>query len=410
MLFRSEFNTVLIYPNFKNKNIASYKGKTSEIRELFSSMILSVNSFLSPFERIVNYVVINRDFSEKNGELTPKGTFKRKRIIKNFEEIIAPLYEKNYTSLRYNNKEIRIPKWVIREIGTLDRNFSWDGKTISIRDSSKALSMSWNDNRFQLGDFSYTFENDILDLNTFIQSPNLWLGNFGFTEFIGTTIFRLRETKSFDGMLFQKVVSGSTVNAKGNQKVADNALYDMHRSVRFYIDGDVTSFEILRNVIDGGLGNWSTVLTDALMNFRYHSNPTFRTRLIDTIAPILSGDLFIDLLEDSYQYHLKHNPGKGFSFKINRISDEHFQCLIKYLKNSENEINNSESITNDFIKTLLLLIADFGTLHPTRFTWARSELISWQLNNAPKSIHSTAQKAYYSLVKGLDPGLDTLQV
>jgi len=395
-----EFNTVLIYPNFGNENIAGYKGKTSEIRELFSSMILSVNSFLSPFERIVNYVVINRDFSEKNGELTPKGTFKRKRIIKNFEEIIAPLYEKNYTSLRYNNKEIRIPKWVIREIGTLDRNISWDGKTISIHDSSKALSMSWNDNSVQLGDFSYTFENDILDLNTFIQSPNLWLGNFGFTEFIGTTIFRLRETKSFDGMLFEKVVSSSMVNANSNQKVADNALYDIHRSVRLYIDGDVSSFEILRNVIDGGLGNWSTVLTDALMNFRYHSNPTFRTKLIDTIAPILSGDLFVELLEDSYKYHLKHNPRKGFSFIIKRISDEHFQCLIKYLRNSENEVNNSGSINDNFIKTLLLLVADFGILHPTRFTWARSELISWQLNKAPKPIHSTAQKAYYSLVKG----------
>ena len=62
-----EFNTVLIYPNFGNENIALYQGKTSEIRELFSSMILSVNSFLSPFERIVNYVVINRDFYEENG-------------------------------------------------------------------------------------------------------------------------------------------------------------------------------------------------------------------------------------------------------------------------------------------------------------------------------------------------------
>ena len=119
-------------------------------------------------------------------------------------------------------------------------------------------------------------------------------------------------------MLFKKVVYDNTVNANSNQKVADNTLYDMHRSVRLYIDGDVLSFEILRNVIDGGLGNWSTVLTDALMNFRYHSNPTFRTKLIDTIAPILSGDLFIELLEDSYQYHSQHNPEKGsHSYKKN---------------------------------------------------------------------------------------------
>ena len=121
--------------------------------------------------------------------------------------------------------------------------------------------MSWNSNSVQLGDFSYTLENDILDLDIFIQSPNLWLGNFGFTEFIGTTIFRLRETKFFNGMLFEKVVSGSTINANSNQKVADNALYDIHRSVQLYINGDVSSFEILRNVIDGGLGSTCLLYT-----------------------------------------------------------------------------------------------------------------------------------------------------
>ncbi len=39
-------------------------------------------------------------------------------------------------------------------------------------------------------------------------------------------------------------------------------------------------------------------------------------------------------------------------------------------------------------------------MHPTRFVWARSELISWQLTKVPKPLHSTAQKAYYGLVKG----------
>ena len=60
-----EFNTVLIYPDREGSSIDLKTGRKSEIRDLFSSMILSVNSFLSPFERIVNYVVINRNFSEE---------------------------------------------------------------------------------------------------------------------------------------------------------------------------------------------------------------------------------------------------------------------------------------------------------------------------------------------------------
>ena len=149
-------------------------------------------------------------------------------------------------------------------------------------------------------------------------------------------------------MLFEKVVSGSTVNANSNQKVADNALYDMHRSVRLYIDGDVLSFEILRNVIDGGLGNWSTVLTDALMNFRYHSNPTFRTKLIDTIAPSFRRS-FHRTLEDSYNTIQSTIP-KRVLIQNKRISDEHFQCLITYLRNSENEIDNSVLLLMTLLK------------------------------------------------------------
>ena len=49
--------------------------------------------------------------------------------------------------------------------------------------------MSWNDNSVQLGDFSYTLENDILDLNTFIQSPNLWLGNLDLQNLLEQLFF-----------------------------------------------------------------------------------------------------------------------------------------------------------------------------------------------------------------------------
>jgi long-subunit acyl-CoA synthetase (AMP-forming) len=58
-----EFNTVLIYPDHENSKISLDQEKINEVRDLFSSMILSVNSFLSPFERIVNYAVINRELS-----------------------------------------------------------------------------------------------------------------------------------------------------------------------------------------------------------------------------------------------------------------------------------------------------------------------------------------------------------
>ena len=49
-------------------------------------MLISVNGFLSSFERIVNFSVIDRDFSSEKNELTQKGTFKRNNILKNFQK------------------------------------------------------------------------------------------------------------------------------------------------------------------------------------------------------------------------------------------------------------------------------------------------------------------------------------
>ena len=54
----------------------------------------------------------------------------------------------------------------------------------------------------------------------------------------------------------------------------------------------------------------------------------------------------------------------------------------------------------NFIHILLLLVSDFGVHHPTRYIWARAELIWWQVSDVPKPLYSTAQKAYYALTNG----------
>ena len=80
-----EFNTVLLYPNYDALSNYNTSSDPDKLREVFSSMILSVNSFLAPYERIINYVIINRDFTTGNGEVTQKGSFVRKIILENFK-------------------------------------------------------------------------------------------------------------------------------------------------------------------------------------------------------------------------------------------------------------------------------------------------------------------------------------
>ena len=100
--------------------------------------------------------------------------------------------------MHYNSKELRIPNWLLREIGTLRTNLKWDGILLSINEQKIKLNLSWNNDRLKIGDFTYKIANDIFDVESFIQEPRLWLGNFQFSNFIGNSIFRLKEPRKYD--------------------------------------------------------------------------------------------------------------------------------------------------------------------------------------------------------------------
>ncbi len=74
------------------------------------------------------------------------------------------------------------------------------------------------------------------------------------------------------------------------------------------------------------------------------------------------------------------------------------QKTTRVRSSAASDVQNRQD--QEFIQTVLLMVADFGTIHPTRFVWARSELIWWQISDVSKPLFSTAQKAYYALIKG----------
>ena len=177
-------------------------------------------------------------------------------------------------------------------------------------------------------------------------------------------------------------------------------LQSLHKAVFLLLIKDKSAFDTLTAIIDKGVGNWSNALINFLIVFKNNSKPFFQLRLVEALAPILSGELFVDLLKEVFLIQRNLYPEKGFQFNINRTNDEHYRSLITYLKYAKENFDGKDYDINEFIKTLLLIIAEFGTVHPSRFVWSRSELISWQLSKTTESIYSTSQKAYYNLVKG----------
>ena len=225
-----------------------------------------------------------------------------------------------------------IPNWLLREKGTVRTNLQWDGNTLSITEQSVTLSLSWSDSKVTMGDYTYVIETDILDIESLIQSPALWLGNCGFTDFTGPSVFRLKESEPYDSLKIDEPKSGASFNNATFDEKMDTLLYKLHWAVHQFLSNDPGAFKPLSALVDGDLGNWSGTIIDTFMNYQSHSNPHFRIKMIEALAPLLSGELLISMIHSAYLYQRRKDKTKGFSFDITRTNDDHYQALIHYLK------------------------------------------------------------------------------
>ena len=397
-----EYNTVLIHPNYNNDIINLEKASLQEMRDLFSSIILSVNTFLSPFERIINYAIIDRDFSEEMGEITSKKSLKRKNIIENFSEIIQPMYKRSYVPIHYGPKEIRIPNWLLREVGALRTDVKWDGSFITFQQKDIALRMTWENNDVTIGSFYYNTELDTIDLESIIKSPVLWLGNTDFVAFVGDLIFRLNEIDIVSTINIKRKMIPWGRKSSMNQFIQneDIMLLRIHSVLCQFIQHEHDFYENLIEIIDDDQGIWTSIILDTFLIYQDHPKIEFRLKLIEALGPLLSGRFFVDILMKNYRLFKSKEPEKDFPFSIARANDEHYKGLISFLKNTHAKIDNIDRNQLPFVQEILLMISEFAINHPTSYIGARSELVWWQISDVPKPLSSTAQKAFYALSKG----------
>jgi len=397
-----EFNTLLIYPDYDTLPIEFSKENISSIREYYSSLVQSVNSFLTPYERVINFAIIKRSFINDE-ELTQKGTYKRKIIIKNFDAIISPMYQKNYVTLSYNEFQIYIPNWLLREKGVSRNDIYWDGSILSIRNNKNNIKIQWSDNTLIIGDFTYNTNDNIIDLQSILICPELWLGNNSFTDFIGKSVFRIARFEQTNSIKLQfpfnnKESSESVKNIDDFEGAVD--LYELHKSTDKLYNGDLKAFAVYNRLFRSNHEELKRIAFNILLSFREHDNISLRLRAIETILPELSGELFYELLFDTFKKYNDEKSKDKFSINIQLLNDEHFKAILSQLGKYRKDLNTIEKVQLLFIQILLPFVADYGIYHPTKYIWARSELYWWQIVECPKRILSLAQKEHYKLING----------
>jgi long-subunit acyl-CoA synthetase (AMP-forming)/GNAT superfamily N-acetyltransferase len=177
-----EYNTLLIVPNEDVEDVPLREMSEEAKREYFRSLVVSVNRFLAPYERIVDFDLLDRDFDAERGELTPKGTYRRRTIADNFAPIIDRFYKQVPLRLPGRDLEVRLPNRLFQVLGVTARDVEIEEGRLVIRPANRSLRLEalgpdGDAELVRIGSFVYRVRGRTIDLGQMMTCAALWLGN-----------------------------------------------------------------------------------------------------------------------------------------------------------------------------------------------------------------------------------------
>jgi long-subunit acyl-CoA synthetase (AMP-forming)/predicted GNAT superfamily acetyltransferase len=183
-----EYNTLLVWPNPSSPAVAGRS--PAEVRELISSIVASANRFLAPYERVVAFEVLPRALDEAHGELTHKQSFKRDAVEREWKPLIERMYERKHLALSLHGAFLRIPNWVLREIGVLRNEVALEGDALVAEHRTLPVGpVPEAPGSVRIGDLAYASGGSVVDLGALLSRPDLWLGNEALRSFLGEEAF-----------------------------------------------------------------------------------------------------------------------------------------------------------------------------------------------------------------------------
>jgi len=405
------YNTLLIFPNYDSKDVKFDEMQSSEIRNYFSSVVVSVNQFLAPFERIVDFSLIERDFELEHKEITPKGTFRRRVIEQNFESVIEPMYGKDYFSVKIHRSDIRIPNWFLREKGITPNELTYRRGILSVSNLQENLNLDLQGRRLEIGDYIYRIEDQRIDFGEILQSPSLWLGNSSLVRFAGKNIIQwFRKDESQSGILFDGIVPKSYKSefTTDDLRKEGHGLTGMHIAAVLLGSPDKqdqhAALDYFREIVRLKRSDFTQIATDLLRRIIYIDAPeiqlvTFAT-LLEHIAPQEFGNFVAQFLESG-------------TFPLN----EDVISLISEQKLNEAQLGELFRLACRMCRSgdekctfMFNLLAQYGSRHPTRFKIIRQFLINCRLCEHESPTKTQAIHAYDVLISGFREWLGTTQL
>lgn len=420
------FNTVLLYPNPDKKDFFE-KLDESQKQDYYASVISTVNRFLSPFERILDYREIDRPFCADKGELTPKNTYRRGTIESHFKDQIESMYQSVFFALMVDTLEIRIPNWFLSQLGILRRDVRVRPDGLSIEKMDRFLNVipDVQNGLCQIGDHIYGYQGQCLDLQPILVNPALWCGNRNLYEFAGRKILQ-----------WQRLIKRSDVisfHANCPVSLDHDELEEMEQKTQGMLAHKEQSTLGIHYATVLLQSEQATASQKAIAYFRMLVKAPRPTELAianlilarPTLSPHieirrqmmmvrLSGAQLGDL-ETVFTRYLRTNPDLLDEPTVKALARqlqpaETLKVLNKVIDREFEMVTAETDLQGTALPGLFNLLAQFGTAHPSRYREIRQTLVAYQLSRKHFGVAQLALQERRRLQEGFRKWLGPTQI
>jgi long-subunit acyl-CoA synthetase (AMP-forming)/GNAT superfamily N-acetyltransferase len=404
------YNTLLIHPNPAYEELDFAAMAEDEVRDHFRSLVVSVNKFVAPFERIVDFAVIDRDLDADKGELTPKGTPRRKHVVENFADVIDTMYRRSKVQL--GGVDVTLPNWLFQTLGLTAQDVIVRGSTVAFRSVGTPLSVTADGpHRTRVGAFLYTHKKRTLDIGAFLTTPDLWLGNEDLVAFAPLDIAaRERYGRHQPGLQWHARPEPYRPTAEDRTQLSEALrrsewdLGELDLAARLLASDEeevaLDATRLIERILTNEEGTLAEPARAVLARAADAVFPEVRRRAFQRLAPAERPARFPETLERFFSRDPRLLDTETSAFLCERsLPHAKVQAIIRYA----HEICAREECDGDAEAlgcSLLSFLAEYGSAHPSKFHTTRAFLVRMSLFGASSELRRHAADARVTLEFG----------
>lgn len=383
-----EYNTLLVYPNpdYKDQDFATMSPQ--EVWDHFRSLVTSVNKFVAPFERIVDFAVIDRDLDDDRGELTPKGTPRRKVVVENFADVISSLYRRTHATV--GGVELTLPNWLFQILGLTAQDAAIDRDRITLPIGPTLTVRRLEGSRVRVGSCTYTIPGETLDLGAILATPRLWLGNDELVDFAPLDMgARQRPGRSQAGIEWAGRAEPYAPTADDGEHLNEALrhsewdLLDLHRTARLLAsteeDAALSAVRLLERVIGSEDGPLIDPARHLLARGARVESAEVRRRAFLTLVPSERASRFATTLKRFFASDPLLLDTETSELLCERsLPDAKLEAFIGLAESAcSNGAGGNQA--DQLALSLLSFLAEYGAAHPIRYRRIRAFLVRMSL-------------------------------